>query len=111
VYEGGSGIPIPKGQFTEHELGFAMRADIVANGMAAHRKYGAYQLDDAEGTAVIEHMNGRRYAHFCSDHVAPQRLLSYVRLQARADTCNLFLVWFGFQAFGAPVESSRLRSV
>lgn len=37
-----------------------MRADIVANGMEAHRKYGAYQLDDEEGTAVIEHMHGRR---------------------------------------------------
>jgi hypothetical protein len=38
VFEGGSGIAIPRGQFTEHELGFAERADIVANGMAAHTK-------------------------------------------------------------------------
>jgi hypothetical protein len=39
VFGGGSKVPIPSGQFIEHVLGNAIRADCIANGMEVHHRY------------------------------------------------------------------------
>lgn len=73
VYGGGSGVSIPIGQFTEHVLGAAERADISANGMAcAHGKYGTYQVCARP-----------QQLHYTSTH-----LLRFVRLYRRPMSQN-----------------------
>ena len=66
---------VRRGDFIEEAFGLAMLADIVANGLGAHSKYGAYQLDEEDtgptsgsgdgrnaGSRIhVMHVHGRRF--------------------------------------------------
>lgn len=61
----GPGSLVGPGDFIEETLGTAQRADIIQNGMAAHQKYGTFQLDTrdmaGEPFALVRHVNGRSF--------------------------------------------------
>ncbi|CAM9223210.1 unnamed protein product [Phaeothamnion confervicola] len=60
---------VRRGQFIEDTFGHVMLADIKANGLAAHAKYGAYVADDGAGRPMVGHAHGRRWPGRHKDHL------------------------------------------